>query len=1587
MRKSVENRAENFIKRHRSYRRWLAFALCVAMLTGTVTLYVLNKPATAMTEDAFEKIGIQDIADSEYEQELIDETIENKNNEEGGDEGGFEEETPAQNDDGDHSGEQSLEGDDDNADGEDDQSAEGKESEEKKDETKEEVKEEIKEGEGTPKTGDEAGDKATLGDGATEEISKEDGSGEEASDSSSEATTAADDASSMESSETSIEASSELSSVDEEELEELKDVVITVYYVDADEVEISEAKELSMADSFEIKEEAKKFDGYIYKKALLGEEETEIVKIIKKTQEVAVEKEENEDSAALLAEDEEESAQYVYYEAVTEDGQEIEIKEDTDLKLVYDAVNTQEKFVCTVDGMTVTVVLSKPEEFPKGIELNVTPLDQFTSGYNYNAYMDALNANAQAIAEAAGKEEPTEYDDSNTVLFDIAFVLDNVEYEPKEGTVSVSVSFDDNKLSSDMETEKEEDVSVLHLPIKEEVKEGYASTSEATDISADDINVDILTDSNVSLGEEADVISFTATSFSIYGAVTSRNEYTWDGSEAYTPAQIVEWLGKSTFFGAVADDYYGGGTHYSDGQHSEANIAVHKIDKIQKFTIGNSEKVYQHLVKYMVKVNKVVKGPNKIGKFDFAVYADPQGKQEIPNSRFSITTDATGNGSYSFDFAKLGNGVIYSKFYVLELDPYGKPLMNGEKNGRYTVEYEQDGINGAHDAISLFTDSFVEDMNGYLGEDVLQKVNGATVYYKTETGYEGVTYDEAFAHMAGHDGKPYHTEKYQGKFPISISELLSDAATASSKMAYASKNNSDLMVINLVGGAPTYDNVPTLQNDLTRRYFGFPQNVNDNYAINTGIDIGNRFLLLNLDLTGIDKYRLDKIKINGEGTGDWNEIANQIIINPVQRDGNGDFVPYTGKIEADIMSGTLVAPRAHVTTTGSYSGTVIAKTLVKDCEIHKIVVRRFLEESASTTISNIDDTVIPFDLVFEKYIDNQYAGAADSGKFRFTLRMFDEKSGKWKTLDDNLTNDWWEIKYSVNNPADIGMEYGGENTYYFMMTENDTTGDYLKDKSGLLAKVKYYPGDGDKAINEPEYYRINEQEVSDILRSFSKDYYNDAHRLRQDVGFYNKSRKPFDIEMFKYLNGSLLDDNTLKFNFWIRMIKTEDNGTRTEVGTDRRIFGTGNGRVPNFITNQGSSIKYTVDTRTNAWNMEVGKTYYFMFVEGNADGSNHTQTTIDKAIMAVKVDYYVDQQNVVRTYYRIADDASIEAILANHTSVIDYCTDANYIDPVNAGFYNKTPTKISVIKNWNQSSTADIWDITVVLKRRVSGGEYEEVETFTIPASDYYMSGGMATSKAYTFDDLEAFDENGDQYEYAADEYYNNGSELVPLNPIRYVVYDASGNAITDTSVSEDSVGIVNGYKNTENRTDIGADGNTTITLTNTPYIRLKKIWTVDGNVVSGAETESFGTVFVNLYKSYDDGTFEFFKGPIELSPGNDWTSEVAVPDRTRYHIVECDSTGQNEYRNAPKITYYAFFKDQQVASDINWENVYIQGNNAMLEVANERSGNTLPNSGGIGELPYIVAGAGAAVMSLTGAGACFVGKRHRKKTKRMNDL
>lgn len=1156
MRKVDENRAENYIKRHRNNKRWLAFAIAVSVITGTGTLYMLNKPATAMTQDGARKIGlVLETADSQFEQGLIEKmnlaasisgAIDGGDGQDAGEstgktwediveklpEGDKKDETPAQEPD--NSGAGSSENVDESQKPSD---AASTESSDDKASDKDGATEDNSGASSSGASGDTSG---TASSGASGDAASKDGSNKDGGNSKDGASTASSgasngasnaaskdsssesssDASSASSSDASSSASSSAPDKKEEKVPEAaKDIVLIANYIDRNGEKIADSDSFTIPVSedgrykvLDFTKNYKEFGGYYYLRAMIGGNKIASITANKKSEN------DSDDSAATESSVDEVKQEYVYYIATTTDGQTITLESDTEITFVYAKANSQKDFSYQNKEVTVRINLSDPEILPEGVDLKVVTLDKDTEGYNYDAYLDALNKNADKIAKESGEDTPQKYDDNNTVLFDIAFMLDDIEYELKDGTAAVSVIFNQKQISDTFGTTASSDVAIVHLPVSDDVMQEVDSTSDATDITSRDISVEILTDGNIDLGNGVDVLSFETGSFSVYGTVKTWSATTWQGDQYYGARDIVKMLGDATYFGVVANEYDG------NNNHSEANIAVGKISNIQNFTIGNSTQVYTAIDTYKVTVSKTVSGSPKAGKFYFAVFADKEGKNKIQGSDFTITTGYDGKGSYTFDAAPYQKGGnTYSRLYVYELDREGgQAVPGGAKVGNYTVTYGTDSFEGLNDSVSLFTDNYIENMNGYTGEFVLQKVDGATVYYKTsDSSYASVQYNQG----------SYKKDVFTGTFPVDIHSMISNAEETASRLAYANTTN-DVVVVNIVGTQGGY-----LQSDLTSKYFRARyNNVPDNYAVNTGFTIGeDTLLLINVDLTGVSEYTFDKITVNGEGTGDWSKIANQIVLNPVQRDAMNDYHPYSGKLITNIASGALVAPKAKVSLYSSYSGTIIADTVDKKCEIHKITVRKFLDAQAAVDIYNASSNSEIIKIEADKYIDGNLAKDADSGKFKFTFGMFDPVEKVWKQLDTNITNVGSKITYDLY-PEKLGMEYGdgssqdnmNAHTYYFMLTENDLdSSKYSKDTTGILIKIKYYEG-GEK---EPLYYRVTETEYWSNIWNNTTSYFDDNHRIKvnrktseenlKNVAFYNKIAETVDIVVTKawVLNG------------------------------------------------------------------------------------------------------------------------------------------------------------------------------------------------------------------------------------------------------------------------------------------------------------------------------------------------------------------------------------------------------------------------------------------------------------------------------------
>ena len=1112
----------------------MAFALCVALFTGTTTLYMLNKPATAMTEDGAKQIGlVLETADSDWEEGMIDKMNSDDTDAVLAASSDDSHITDTDNGDGDNA-DSSVDGSSGAPTDTSTDASSGASSDSSTDASSGSSTDSSADASTGASTDDESASSDASSLASSEELASTDAS---SGASSGESST---DASSLEASDTDKDKDNDSESAS---VEAKEDVVITVCYEDIKGEALSESKELSISESFILPDEARSFEGYNFSKGEING--TQITALYKKTATLSVieddeeEEDEESDSAAAYAAstDDVEEVTYTYYEAATATGETVEITENADLHLSYYKINTVTEFKGGDSKVTVKAVLSDPNALPEGIELVVTEITEDSENYNYGAYMQALNNNSKSIAEEKDIEDEQTYDKSNTLLYDIAFKLGGVEYQPKAGTVAISMELNNNQLSDSLGAVDPESVGVVHLPISEEIMETVDATSDATDISASDVAVEIVKESDIDLSGDSDSVSFETESFSAYALIYVNGQIvSWEGSETMSAQQIVKELGDNTMFGAVANTYESTGT-----ADIEANIAVGTLKSIIEF--GNTSTVYTHI---SFDGYYITKNSTSDGTFHFGLYSEKYSESNRNPKNigyFDITvTNGTGTVSLTDIFSK-SELQKYSRLYVYELESNRGSIVpdsetyTAEDGRKYTVTYGSGDLatESDNDIIGSFSSSYIE--NNATGANLygkLQKVNGNTVYVKnSDNSYTVYTYPE------GESGT-----KVEGAFPISVGNMLGTAKNVSQKLAVL-KNSDDVVVVNAVGTKDGF------RKDVAKAYFKtFNENTLNNGLTNEGITIGNKMLIINLDLTLCNgSYKLEQFKVNTNSqstlTGNgWEELANQIIINPLQRTADNTLIPYTGELILDTVSGTILAPAAKVdVNNGAQPGAVIADYIIQRREIHKLTVRRYLSEQAKMEINNVSEDADSYEIKVDKYIDDKLATDADSGKFSFTLVMLrtNEYGGKYWEYITTLTNEGSSIKYDLK-PAMLGMKYGNGNTkedqdahtYYFALFENDiASGQYEKDSTSILIKIKYYKG-GDK---DPLFYRIDASESSDLQNNPGTGLYNTQHRigdksnkdkgkLFQNIAFYNKRSETVDIEVTKawILNGRNAQD-------------------------------------------------------------------------------------------------------------------------------------------------------------------------------------------------------------------------------------------------------------------------------------------------------------------------------------------------------------------------------------------------------------------------------------------------------------------------------
>ena len=185
--------------------------------------------------------------------------------------------------------------------------------------------------------------------------------------------------------------------------------------------------------------------------------------------------------------------------------------------------NTKTVYTYEDDRVQVTATLSDPNAIPDDAEFRVTELP---SDFANGAYLDAANQNAASIdpeaAQAAAEAGTETFTTSNTVLYDIGFFItengEEKEIDLAEGTVSLDIVFKQDQLTA-MGAESGEDVGLVHLPLSN--KDAYDTAQDATNITASDIDVDVV-DSSASAGADTtDTIDVTLDNLSLVMAYST----------------------------------------------------------------------------------------------------------------------------------------------------------------------------------------------------------------------------------------------------------------------------------------------------------------------------------------------------------------------------------------------------------------------------------------------------------------------------------------------------------------------------------------------------------------------------------------------------------------------------------------------------------------------------------------------------------------------------------------------------------------------------------------------------------------------------------------------------------------------------------------------------------------------------------------------------------------------------------------------------------------------------------------------------------------------------------------------------------
>ncbi|SDB03133.1 LPXTG cell wall anchor domain-containing protein [Butyrivibrio sp. INlla16] len=1055
MRNLDNNRVEGFVKKHIFLKRWISVMLVVALLVTCTTMYALNKAASAVSEETAEDVGM---------------VLTGEGSEEGTEEAGVtnEEEstenaTPVENSE---EGESSEE----NASASSEEAESANTSEETSSETATSETENVENAENTESSNEgEVSEESTVSEEANAATEGE----------STEENVAGEEAVTEEQTE-NTEDNSLLASNNDIELTE--DVVLTVSYVNEAAEKIADEKEINLSESLDFTTEAPKQEGYEFVNAAI--DGTVITKIVAKKDandhkyyEVTAEKKETEDSS--------------------EETQTIVIKENKTVVLTYKAIEANKtEYVFENEKVRVVATLEKANAIPDDAEFVVTEVTAETEGYDYDAYMKALNDGEESTL--------SNHNNLNTILYDVAFMVDKkdaegniiegekVEYQPEEGSVSIKFEFLANQLGELNEKAGEDNnIEVIHMPLDEKVKESVDSTAEATELEASDISTVPV---EAEVNAEAEEVEISLDNFSLIGFTTyfsgtttfsngSRN-LTYTLNETKDSYKESDYYDKSLVFGVAGNFHIVAFDTARLNAHTNGNVLAKMLHTESNFGTNNLEKELSY-VQNISKANENMASKeghtlaigsnvtlNVTSDHYFGITAPYNGNDPIKIAKpFNIVQDKSTIQNPYIDLNAVKEDITKMSLEMAKVTDGG--VNDSQRTtSEAVIKYEGNGGAGYktytaaqwNELVSERELKFVfeSDENANPEQAIIININCEGADYigmpnKASTikvGTETLSTSETTAIKAGRIVYNfYNVDKAKNK-NIKLQEIFGQVIALGANLE-VNKGNGNFIAENV-----------TISGETHRRDFVGTTKKSAIVKLSATKKVDGQ----NPTADQVYDFTVEAGTSNWYGNLDWN-TKNAITVNNEIETVSADVSDFIEKKEGTYYFRIHEVAKANDASTVYDNTYYVAKVVIKQktegstITFYPESVTYYRLNGADANVNNLGTPINtkepvfnnsvrkPVDITLYKLLNNENPGDV---KFDFVIKRLKDDFSGWKNgggVENLIHNEGDTIKYSID-PAYWEMNTSANNVFYFKINEKAKEG-YRIDKTIFLVKIDY----------------------------------------------------------------------------------------------------------------------------------------------------------------------------------------------------------------------------------------------------------------------------------------------------------------------------------------------------------------------------------------------------------------------------------------------------------------------------------------------------------------------------------------------------